>query len=261
VADDARPLGAALAAARADRGLSVEDVSAATRIRPAIVRAVEADDFEPCGGAAYARGHLRSIAQVVGTDPRPLVEEFDRRFDQPVPALRTSPLGSFEPPRDAGRSGRRSPGWASVAAAVLAAVVLFLGASWLVGRNGGDGGDGGTAGDPLAAATPAVTTSAAAPRPTATRPKPKAPAYKGVVLRLQASGGESWVSVRSSAGTEIYQGVLTDGMAREFRDDTKLSVRFGNSDAVRVTQNGRNLGTPQCQRQVCTVAFGTTSAG
>jgi len=81
------------------------------------------------------------------------------------------------------------------------------------------------------------------------------------VLRLQASGGESWVSVRSSAGTEIYQGVLTDGMAREFRDDTKLSVRFGNSDAVRVTQNGRNLGTPQCQRQVCTVAFGTTSAG
>ena len=109
MADDVRPLGAALAAARRERGLSVEDVSAATRIRPAIVRAIEADDFDACGGAAYARGHLRSIAQLVGADPRPLVEEFDRRFHQPVPALRTAPLGSFEPPRDAGRSGRQSP--------------------------------------------------------------------------------------------------------------------------------------------------------
>ena len=110
MADDARPLGAALAAARRDRGLSVEDVSAATRIRPAIVRSIEADEFDACGGAAYARGHLRSIAQFVGTDPRPLVEEFDRRFHQPVPALRTAPLGAFEPPRDAGRAGRRGPG-------------------------------------------------------------------------------------------------------------------------------------------------------
>jgi cytoskeleton protein RodZ len=257
VVDDVRPLGAALAAARRDRGLSVEDVSAATRIRPAIIRAIEADEFDACGGAVYARGHLRSIAQVVGADSRPLVEEFDRRFHQPVPALRTAPLGSFEPPRDAGRSGRQSPTWASVAAGVLVVVVLFLGASWLVGR----GHDDGAAGSPLAAATtPAATATTAAPKPSPTPVRPAPPAYKGVVLRLQASGGQSWVSVRSSAGTEIYQGVLTDGMAKEFRDDTKLSVRFGNSPAVRVTQNGRAMGAPQCERQVCTVAFGVPSA-
>jgi cytoskeletal protein RodZ len=255
VADDARPLGAALAAARRDRGLSVEDVSAATRIRPAIVRSIEADEFDACGGAAYARGHLRSIAQFVGTDPRPLVEEFDRRFHQPVPALRTAPLGSFEPPRDAGRSGRQSPPWASVAAGVLVVVVLFLGASWIVGR----GRDDGASGSPLAAATTPAATTSPAPSPTKARPRP--PVDKGVVLRLQASGGASWVSVRSSTGTEIYQGVLTDGMAKEFRDDTRLSVRFGNSVAVRVTQNGKDLGSPQCQRHVCTVAFGLPSAG
>jgi cytoskeletal protein RodZ len=233
----------------------VEDVSAATRIRPAIVRSIEADEFDACGGAAYARGHLRSIAQFVGTDPRPLVEEFDRRFHQPVPALRTAPLGSFEPPRDAGRSGRQSPPWASVAAGVLVVVVLFLGASWIIGRSH----DGGASGAPLAAATSPAATTSPAPRPTTVSPRP--PVYRGVVLRLQASGGASWVSVRSSTGTEIYQGVLTDGMAKEFRDDTKLSVRFGNSVAVRVTQNGRDLGSPQCQRHVCTVAFGLPSAG
>jgi cytoskeleton protein RodZ len=256
VADDAGPLGAALAAARSERGLSVEDVSAATRIRPAIIRAIEADDFDACGGAVYARGHLRSIAQVVGADPRPLVEEFDRRFHQPVPALRTAPLGAFEPPRDAGRSGRRSPPWASVAAGVLVVVLLFLGASWIVGRSGGDADSPA----PVAAATtaPATTTPAPAPRPTASRP---APSVQGIVLRLTATGGQSWVSVRSSAGAEIFQGVLTDGMAKEFRDSTRLSVRFGNSFAVRVNQNGRDTGTPQCPRGVCTVAFGTPSPG
>ena len=109
MADDDHPIGAALKAARESRGLSVEDVAAATRIRASIIRSIEKDDFSACGGDVYARGHLRVIAQLVGTDPRPLVEEFDRRSDEPVPALRTSPLGAFEPPKDASRAGRQSP--------------------------------------------------------------------------------------------------------------------------------------------------------
>jgi cytoskeleton protein RodZ len=255
VADDVRPLGAALAAARRERGLSVEEVSAATRIRPAIIRAIEDDDFDACGGAVYARGHLRSVAQVVGADPRPLVEEFDRRFNQPVPALRTAPLGSFEPPRDAGRSGRQSPTWASVAVGVLVVVVIFLGASWLIGRGNDD-----TPAAPVARSAP-TTAAPAATTPAPATSKPAPPAIRGVVLRLQASGGSSWVSVTSSDGNQLYQGVLTSGTAREFRDAKQLSVRFGNSPAVRITQNGRDMGAPRCDRQVCTVAFGVPAVG
>src|SRR4051812_22403875 len=179
--------------------MSVEDVSSATRIRAGLIRAIEADDFEACGGAVYARGHLRSIAQVVGADPRPLVEEFDRRFHQPVPALRTAPLGSFEPPRDAGRSGRGSPAWASVAVGLLVVVVIFLGASWLVGR--GDNGASGSRVDAVATG-PASTTSAPAPKPSPTAAKPARPTVQGVVLRLRASGGSSWVSVTNSDGNQ-----------------------------------------------------------
>jgi cytoskeleton protein RodZ len=252
VADDARPLGSALAAARRDRGLSVEDVAAATRIRPAIIRAIEADDFDACGGAVYARGHLRSVAQVVGADSRPLVAEFDRRFHQPVPALRTSALGSFEPPKDAGRSGRGSPTWASVAAGVLVVVVLFLAASWLIGR-GDDGDASGTPAPPAAVTTPPAPTPTAAP----TTPAPK-PAPRVVVVRLRAAGGSSWVSVTGSKGA-IFEGILSKGQAREFRDAKQLSVRFGNSPAVRVTANGKDVGAPRCPAQVCTVAFGLPS--
>jgi transcriptional regulator with XRE-family HTH domain len=70
-------IGAALAEARQDAGLTVADVSARTRIRQALIQAIEQDEFASCGGDFYARGHIRAIAAAVGTDPRPLISEYD----------------------------------------------------------------------------------------------------------------------------------------------------------------------------------------
>ena len=70
-------IGGALAAARSEAGLTVDQVSERTRIRRAIIRAIEQDDYSPCGGDFYVRGHIRAIARVVGTDPAPLIEQYD----------------------------------------------------------------------------------------------------------------------------------------------------------------------------------------
>jgi transcriptional regulator with XRE-family HTH domain len=70
-------IGGALAEARSEAGLSVTEVSERTRIRAAIIRDIERDDFAACGGDFYARGHIRAIAKVVGTDPVPLIAEYD----------------------------------------------------------------------------------------------------------------------------------------------------------------------------------------
>lgn len=70
-------IGGALAAARSQAGLTVDQVSERTRIRRAIIRAIEEDDYSPCGGDFYVRGHIRAIARVVGADPVPLIEEYD----------------------------------------------------------------------------------------------------------------------------------------------------------------------------------------
>jgi len=253
MSNESCPIGAALAEARRLRGLSVEDVAAATRIRPAIVRAIEQDEFAACGGAVYARGHLRSIAQVVGTDATPLVAEFDRRFHQPVPTLTTSSLASFDPPRDHSRSGRQSPRWASVAVGVLGVAVLLLAASWLLGRGNGPTERVGAA----PATSSAQVTASPGPKPAATRPA----AVRGVTLRLRAARGPSWVSVTASNGSVLYEGIIAKGDAREFKDARQLTVRFGNSPAVRVVQNGRDIGPPRCDTQVCTVAFGPATAG
>lgn len=71
------PIGEALAEARRRAGLTVTQVSQRTRIRETIIRGIESDDYSACGGDFYARGHIRSIARVVGADPGPLIREFD----------------------------------------------------------------------------------------------------------------------------------------------------------------------------------------
>jgi hypothetical protein len=70
-------IGGALAEARSEAGLTITQVSERTRIRATIIRDIERDDYSACGGDYYARGHIRAIARVVGTDPVPLIEEYD----------------------------------------------------------------------------------------------------------------------------------------------------------------------------------------
>ena len=45
--------------------------------RRRLIRKIEADDFSECGGDFYTRGHIRAIAKAVGTDPEPLIEDYD----------------------------------------------------------------------------------------------------------------------------------------------------------------------------------------
>lgn len=69
--------GQMLAAARAARGLTLDDLAQATKLRASILGAMEADDFSHCGGTVYARGQLRAIAPVLGIDPDALVDAFE----------------------------------------------------------------------------------------------------------------------------------------------------------------------------------------
>ncbi|MGI9197571.1 MAG: helix-turn-helix domain-containing protein [Candidatus Nanopelagicales bacterium] len=65
--------GALIAQTRAARGLTVEDLSRATRLRPGLLEQFEDDDFTASGGDAYARGHLRGIAVILDLDPDTLL--------------------------------------------------------------------------------------------------------------------------------------------------------------------------------------------
>ena len=67
-------IGPELAASRTRVGLSVDELAERTRIRPHVIEVVGVDDFTPCGGDFYARGHIRTLSRVLGKDPVPLLE-------------------------------------------------------------------------------------------------------------------------------------------------------------------------------------------
>jgi cytoskeletal protein RodZ len=154
-------IGETLAEARHEAGLSVAQVSEQTRIRTPIIRSIEADDYEACGGDFYARGDIRSIAEVVGTDPEPLIHEYDHAHRAPGPVSATSLDELLERSRP---QWHRRPGFMLVFG--LAAIVIVLG---FVGYRmmGSPGSALPVAADGNASPTPA--TSGNAGRPDAAR--------------------------------------------------------------------------------------------
>lgn len=77
IEDDRPSIGRVLQEARIAAGLTLDKVSASTRVRVPIVESIEQDDFSRCGGDVYARGHIRTIARAVSLDPDPLVAQYD----------------------------------------------------------------------------------------------------------------------------------------------------------------------------------------
>jgi cytoskeleton protein RodZ len=53
--------------AREAAGLTVEQISAITNISAGVIRDLENNSVEICGGIAYARGHVRSIAKAINS--------------------------------------------------------------------------------------------------------------------------------------------------------------------------------------------------
>ena len=156
-------IGETLALARHEAGLSVSQVSEQTRIRPPIIRSIEADDYEACGGDFYARGDIRSIAEVVGTDPEPLIHEYDQAHRAPGPVAATSLDELLERSRP---QWNRRPGFMLVFG--LAAIVIVLGfVGYRIMGSPGSGPSLSAAADGNASPTPAA--SGAAGRPDAAR--------------------------------------------------------------------------------------------
>lgn len=238
-------VGEALAQAREERGLSVEAVSAATRIRAGLIRSIEADDFSGCGGAVYARGHLRNIARAVGIDPEPLVEEYDREHAQElVPQPVHVPMQPTDPELVA-RAERHAPNWTAAMAAALLVICAIAGYGLVHHSPSHPAADTGPA--------PTVTTS-----PT---PHPAAPPASAIaqvpntvaVALIRVTGGKTWLQVETLSGKLLFQGLLSPGQSKVFRDPHGLRMVIGNAPAVQLVADNHDFGTPQSSGNVAHV--------
>lgn len=228
-------VGGTLAAARAARGLTVEEVSASTRIRPHLIRAMEAENFDVCGGDVYARGHVRALAKALAIDPDPLLAELAATGRAAPPPLR-APAND---PSLVLRERRATPSWMT-AAAVLLGVVACLAGLRLVLPSGSSQDADSAAPTPRATATATATASPSLAAAGASPPT-KTSGSGALAVSFAVTGDRCWVAVKDSEGATRLASVLTEGQTATFRDDRKLSVVVGDVRAVTVTVNGQQV--------------------
>lgn len=247
-------IGQTLREARERAGLSIEDISASTRIRATVISAIEADDFTRSGGDVYARGHIRSIAAVVGVDGAALIAEYDAAHAEPKPSVSEELEAEVAAAR---ATGARGPSWTTAAAVVLVALIIY-GVVQLVSSPQGGGGS------TLARPTASPTRSAPATGGPTTSPSPTAPPTSSdvvaqrdsVTVVVDAARRASWIRVTGSSGQTLFEGLLTSGQRKEFTDRSQLSFVIGDAGAVDLTVNGAPVGSPGADGAVVRATFG-----
>ncbi|MGA8248364.1 MAG: helix-turn-helix domain-containing protein, partial [Nocardioides sp.] len=215
-------IGPQFAAARAHLGLGVDQLADRTRIRPHVIEAIEVDDFSACGGDFYARGHLRTLARVLGVDVVPLLETYDARYaDAPIDPRRVfeaelAGAGSI-------RSTRGGPNWSVLVAAVMALILC-----WSIAR--------------LVTAGPghvpdrAILSGSGGPNHSA-----KGPKAQPVAVQLTAAGGGAHVVVRNGEGRVAYSGDLAYGQTHTVQVAPPVRIR-STDGSVTVRVAGQNRG-------------------
>ncbi|WP_274563027.1 helix-turn-helix domain-containing protein [Streptomyces spiramyceticus] len=239
IEDDRPSIGRVLQQARIDAGLTVDEVSASTRVRIPIVHAIEEDDFSRCGGDVYARGHIRTLARAVGIEPDGLVAQYDAAHGgrpSPTPA---APL--FEAERI--RPERRRPNWTAAMVAAIVAVVGFVGFTLF---NGGDAGTGSSVAEGSTPAATKPSTKPSASKPADPKPDPSdsaiaaAPRDK-VTVALTAKDDKSWISAKDHNGRLLFDGLLLQGESKTFTDKEQIDLVLGNAGAMQLFVNGKEV--------------------
>lgn len=207
-------VGNELRLAREEKGLTLEDIAAQTRIPRRHLESLENSDWPRLPAPTYTTGFAKSYATAVGLDRTQIAERLRDEMGT-RPAYTTSEV--FEPADPA----RTMPKWL-VFGAIAAVLVLVLLMSWLNERS--ILGTGDAANDaPVAAAAPPQD----APVPAA------APVAQGPVVIT--ANEQVWLQVKDGA-TTLKEGVMEAGQSFEVPASAQAPVLMtGKPEAIRIS--------------------------
>lgn len=207
-------VGERLRAAREEKGFSLEDLAAETRIPRRHLESLELSDWEKLPAPTYTIGFAKSYASAVGLERADIGEQL--RGEMGGYRTDTATIETFEPIDPA----RTMPKWLviSAIAAIVVAVVVF---TWMRERSLSEGGD----------AEPAVAQGPAQPAPAPAVQTQPASAQGPVVVTATAP---AWIRV-SDQGRTLYEGVLNPGQAYQVpATATAPLLRAGAPEALRI---------------------------
>ena len=234
--------GAVLAAARAERGLTVEYVAGKLKLASFQIKAIEAGDFSVLPGAVYARGFMRNYARLLNLDAETLLFAMAQQGPSNSPSsderlLRDVKGVALDPVRFRGL-----PIAAVVIAAVVGALALY---EFVLDESP-------TAGSLKAVPThvaSAVTEGLILPVPSlgeslASRDDGQVPATDAAMagrgLHFLFSR-ESWVEVRDGLGNVLFSQVNSPGTEKSVHGEPPFNIIVGSAHGVQLAYNGNPI--------------------
>jgi cytoskeletal protein RodZ len=226
-------LGEFLQKEREDAGLSVDELAHMVNLRPGLIKAMESNDFLPCGGDTYARGHIRNIAQITGSNVQQLLAIYDADHSVDSRSIHAQLVDNNAA---AIRKENRKLSWKVLVGASLSIVVLIGVAQFAIG--GFDSEPATTSmvieeTEPSQTPTPSPTASAAPTTSSSTM-------SNELTLSIAATRGNSNIDV-VIGGVSVYKGPLFQGESKSFVGENSISVYLGNAGDLDLTLNGEKL--------------------
>lgn len=260
------------------RGVTLEEISAATKISVRFLKSIENEEFSKLPGGIFNRSFVRAYARYLGLDEDPLVEE----FQQAAKTKAETDLTQFSPPKTYSRPKRHSRG---IVLGVVVAVAL-LGISYalwqhtrkpagtsvatarqaLVSKASKDGRAATSSqvrtAQGSSTAAPAVTSSnnqandgshkaantsakqgvlaaTSAMSPTVPKLPPVGNTNGRLVLQV-ATTERSWVAIDAD-GKMISQGIMHPDEVKTYTAKNSFYVLTGNAQGVILSLNGKTL--------------------
>jgi cytoskeletal protein RodZ len=235
-------IGDTLSEARTRRGVDLDEVHAATGIRPRYLRAIEQEDWDGLPEEFYARSFIRKYAQFLGVDPEPLVAEYRRqRGTTSGPGgAPNSPFARTTSRRAEALRRRRARqgvyvwlgGIATLIVVVVVAILLLSGG----GEEGTKEAKGGAGPAPKQTTHPSKKKTKQQQNPNSSRPK-------SVSLKLEPTA-EVWACVLDAKGKRLVDGAtLAAGETTGPFHSRSYTAAFGNG-SVEVWVDGKRAQTP-----------------
>jgi len=245
-------LGSKITQARKSAGLSIEDLSAATNIRGALLKEIELDYFVNCGGETYARGHVRNIATKLGADPLIFITAFE---EEQMHSDRTMKDLLVENSVMKQAKEARKVSW-KVLTTISITSLFIVGLGQIIISNTSTV----DIPKPIASST-AVSSSTPSPTTVNSTPTDQATVSTGtgVQLIVLASRAKSWLFVSDGAGRTLFSGQIAQGTVKTFSTDVSLNVKVGNAGGVDLTVNGKRVKAIGRDGEVVSVSYGVDS--
>lgn len=244
LAPDRMSPGRTLAAARAARGMSVDEVAQRLKFSTRQIEALEADDHGALPGAAIVRGMIRGYARLLGLDAAPLVHDLQQRVDPQAPDLARAGMDVPFP------TGPRKGGRLYLVLSLLVALgVAAVVADWVLRtREAAVEARVRAATQKTEAPAAAAPPPAAAPEPApaqeappAAQPEPLAPADAALLAstaRLEFRfERDSWVEVKDGQGTVVLSTLNRAGTTQSLEGRPPFAIVVGNASGVRLRFN------------------------